>query len=38
MEVELVHKKLNTLMFKGVAYVDGTPVAEAEFQAAIVDR
>jgi UDP-3-O-[3-hydroxymyristoyl] N-acetylglucosamine deacetylase/3-hydroxyacyl-[acyl-carrier-protein] dehydratase len=38
MEVELTHKKLNTLMFKGVAYVDGTPVAEAEFQAAIVDR
>jgi len=38
MEVELVNKKLNTLMFKGTAYVDGSVVAEAEFQAAIVPK
>jgi UDP-3-O-[3-hydroxymyristoyl] N-acetylglucosamine deacetylase/3-hydroxyacyl-[acyl-carrier-protein] dehydratase len=38
MEVELLNRKMNILMFKGVAYVDGVPVAEAEFQASIVDR
>ncbi len=38
MDVELVNKKLNTLMFKGTAYVDGSVVAEAEFQAAIVPK
>ncbi len=38
MEVELIHKRMGTLLFKGAAYVDGAVVAEAEFQAAIVDK
>ncbi len=38
MEVALISKRFNVFMFKGVAYVDGQVVAEAEFQAALVDR
>ncbi len=38
MEVKLLHKKLSTYMFKGTAFVDGQIVAEAEFQAAIVEK
>lgn len=37
-EVEMVRFRGRTCAMKGVAYVDGQPVAEAEMMAAIVDR
>jgi UDP-3-O-[3-hydroxymyristoyl] N-acetylglucosamine deacetylase/3-hydroxyacyl-[acyl-carrier-protein] dehydratase len=38
MELTLINKKFNTYTFKGNAYVNGQIVAQAEVQAAIVDR
>jgi len=38
MEVQLIGKKFNTYFFKALAFVSGQVVAEAEFQAALVDR
>ncbi|MBE2189101.1 MAG: bifunctional UDP-3-O-[3-hydroxymyristoyl] N-acetylglucosamine deacetylase/3-hydroxyacyl-ACP dehydratase [Desulfobulbaceae bacterium] len=38
MEVKLISKRLNTFLFEGKAMVDGQIVAEAEFQAALVDK
>jgi UDP-3-O-[3-hydroxymyristoyl] N-acetylglucosamine deacetylase/3-hydroxyacyl-[acyl-carrier-protein] dehydratase len=38
MELALVSKRFNTVALKGKAYVDDQVVAEAEFQAAIVDK
>lgn len=38
MEVKLISKRLNAFMFEGKATVDGQIVAEAEFQAALVDK
>ena len=38
MELTLINKKFNTYNFKGTAYVNGQIVAQAEVQAAIVDR
>ncbi len=38
MEVKLVYKRFNTFTFNGKAMVGGQIVAEAEFQAAVVDR
>jgi len=37
-EVQLVSQKFGMLMYKGVAYVDGEVVAEAEFNAALVNK
>ena len=38
MEVQMTNKRFNTYTFKGMAYVNGILVAEAEFQAALVDK
>lgn len=38
MDLKMTAKKLNTYFFKGTAYVDGAVVAEAEIQAAVVDK
>jgi UDP-3-O-[3-hydroxymyristoyl] N-acetylglucosamine deacetylase/3-hydroxyacyl-[acyl-carrier-protein] dehydratase len=38
MDLKMIGKKLNTYFFKGTAYVDGNIVAEAEIQAAVVDK
>ncbi|MDH3458202.1 MAG: MaoC/PaaZ C-terminal domain-containing protein, partial [Gemmatimonadota bacterium] len=38
LEVEMVKFRGRTCAMKGIAYVDGQPVAEAEMMAAIVDR
>jgi UDP-3-O-[3-hydroxymyristoyl] N-acetylglucosamine deacetylase / 3-hydroxyacyl-[acyl-carrier-protein] dehydratase len=38
MEVKLISKRLNTFLFEGKVMVDGQIVAEAEFQAALVDK
>ena len=38
MEVQMTNKRFNTYTFKGMAFVNGVLVAEAEFQAALVDR
>jgi UDP-3-O-[3-hydroxymyristoyl] N-acetylglucosamine deacetylase/3-hydroxyacyl-[acyl-carrier-protein] dehydratase len=38
MDLKMIGKKLNTYFFKGTAYVDGNVVAEAEIQAAVVDK
>lgn len=38
MEVRLVSKRMNAFWFEGKALVDGQIVAEAEFQAALVDN
>ncbi len=38
MEIQMTGKKFNSYFFKGHAYVSGQVVAEAEFQAALVDR
>ena len=37
-EVKMIGRKLNICFFHGTAYVNGNVVAEAEFQAAIVDK
>jgi UDP-3-O-[3-hydroxymyristoyl] N-acetylglucosamine deacetylase/3-hydroxyacyl-[acyl-carrier-protein] dehydratase len=37
-EVKLLSQKFGMLMYKGTAYVDGNIVAEAEFQAALVNK
>lgn len=37
-EVKLLSQKFGMLMFKGTAYVDDEVVAEAEFQAALVNK
>ena len=37
-EVKLLSQKFGVLMYKGTAYVDGEVVAEAEFQAALVNK
>jgi UDP-3-O-[3-hydroxymyristoyl] N-acetylglucosamine deacetylase/3-hydroxyacyl-[acyl-carrier-protein] dehydratase len=38
MEVKLISKRMNAFLFEGKAMVDGQIVAEAEFQAALVDK
>jgi beta-hydroxyacyl-ACP dehydratase FabZ len=38
MEMTLINRKLNIFVFKGKATVDGVVVAEAEVQAALIDR
>jgi UDP-3-O-[3-hydroxymyristoyl] N-acetylglucosamine deacetylase/3-hydroxyacyl-[acyl-carrier-protein] dehydratase len=38
MEVKMTGKKLNTFIFQGTAFVSGQVVAEAEIQAAMVER
>ncbi|MFW5663125.1 MAG: hypothetical protein ACOCZW_05320, partial [Bacteroidota bacterium] len=38
MEVALVNKRFSTFMFKAKAFVDTQLVAEADLQAAIVDK
>jgi 3-hydroxyacyl-[acyl-carrier-protein] dehydratase len=37
-EVKLLSQKFGILMYQGTAYVDGEVVAEAEFQAALVNK
>jgi UDP-3-O-[3-hydroxymyristoyl] N-acetylglucosamine deacetylase/3-hydroxyacyl-[acyl-carrier-protein] dehydratase len=37
-EVKLLSQKFGVLLYKGTAYVDGEIVAEAEFQAALVNK
>lgn len=37
-EVKLLSQRFGILMYKGTAYVDGEVVAEAEFQAALVNK
>ncbi len=38
MSLEMTGKRFNTYFFKGTGYVDGNIVAEAEIQAAVVDK